>query len=541
MDDDIDEDDDDLDDWNLNDDDDDDDDEGESTTVLCLFCEESFPKMSEFHLHSKSKHEDFELKKFAKRLHLDSISFIKCVNYVRKNRVTPAELNRLRIDYSKPIPWSSDEFMFPVVPDDPLLMIDIEDDFEDVDGNTPDGLLDSDMETSVTLSNNDYAALLKRLRESESRAQSAEERLSAAAEDLSKMKIFAEEFVMNQSVEKEVKSHPNANVFHSIRADEDSSYSSSYSHYGIHHEMLRDKSRTCAYRDAINNLDLEDKIVLDLGCGTGILSLFAAKKGAKHVYAVDMSDVIYQAMDIARENNLHDKITFLKGRIEDLELPVSKVDVIVSEWMGYFLLFESMLDSVLYARDRWLQPEGLLLPDRCTISIGGLGDPTLYTTYVSFWEDVYSFKMSCMKSEVVVDGCVLQVASSMLSTEMQIVKEIDINSCRSSDLDFTQDFSLRIDAKTDVLYGLVGSFDVSFGPYSTSSSSSSPIVLSTSPAVTPTHWKQTVFFFPQPLKVTSGESLEGRIDVRKDPKEPRSLIVKLSMSKLAKQLVYHLR
>ena len=44
----------------------------------------------------------------------------------------------------------------------------------------------------------------------------------------------------------------------------------------------------------ILSLDLEDKIVLDLGCGTGILSLFAAKKGAKHVYAVDMSDVIYQ-------------------------------------------------------------------------------------------------------------------------------------------------------------------------------------------------------------------------------------------------------
>ena len=78
----------------------------------------------------------------------------------------------------------------------------------------------------------------------------------------------------------------------------------------------------------------------------------------------------HQAMDIARENGLHDKITFLKGRIEDLELPVAKVDVIVSEWMGYFLLFESMLDSVLYARDRWLQTDGLLLPDRCTISIG---------------------------------------------------------------------------------------------------------------------------------------------------------------------------
>ena len=79
-----------------------------------------------------------------------------------------------------------------------------------------------------------------------------------------------------------------------------------------------------------------------------------------------------QAMDIARENGLHEKITFLKGRIEDLKLPVDQVDVIVSEWMGYFLLFESMLDSVLYARDTWLRPGGLLLPDRCNISIGRL-------------------------------------------------------------------------------------------------------------------------------------------------------------------------
>ena len=75
-------------------------------------------------------------------------------------------------------------------------------------------------------------------------------------------------------------------------------------------------------------------------------------------------------MDIARENGLDDKITFLKGRIEDLKLPVTKVDVIVSEWMGYFLLFESMLDSVLYARDVWLAQDGLILPDRCNISLG---------------------------------------------------------------------------------------------------------------------------------------------------------------------------
>lgn len=47
-------------------------------------------------------------------------------------------------------------------------------------------------------------------------------------------------------------------------------------------------------------------------------------------------------------------ITVLKGKIEEIELPVTKVDIIISEWMGYFLLFENMLNTVLYALDKWL-------------------------------------------------------------------------------------------------------------------------------------------------------------------------------------------
>lgn len=66
--------------------------------------------------------------------------------------------------------------------------------------------------------------------------------------------------------------------------------------------MLQDKVRTESYRDFMyKNSDVfRDKIVLDVGCGTGILSMFAVHAGAKHVYAVDMADIIYQAMDIAR-------------------------------------------------------------------------------------------------------------------------------------------------------------------------------------------------------------------------------------------------
>jgi protein arginine N-methyltransferase 1 len=57
------------------------------------------------------------------------------------------------------------------------------------------------------------------------------------------------------------------------------------------------------------------------------------------------------------------EITLIKGKVEDVNLPVDKVDIIISEWMGYFLLYESMLDTVLVARDRWLASVCCLMGD----------------------------------------------------------------------------------------------------------------------------------------------------------------------------------
>ena len=53
--------------------------------------------------------------------------------------------------------------------------------------------------------------------------------------------------------------------------------------------------------------------------------------------------------------------------MEEIVLPVEKVDIIISEWMGYFLLYESMLDCILVARDKYLKPNGLLFPDRAVL------------------------------------------------------------------------------------------------------------------------------------------------------------------------------
>ena len=101
---------------------------------------------------------------------------------------------------------------------------------------------------------------------------------------------------------------------------------------------------------------------------------FAVKAGAKHVIGVDMSTIIEKAQEIVSVNGMADKITLLQGKMEEVTLPFPKVDIIISEWMGYFLLYESMLDTVLYARDNYLAPDGLIFPDKATIYMAGIED-----------------------------------------------------------------------------------------------------------------------------------------------------------------------
>lgn len=67
-------------------------------------------------------------------------------------------------------------------------------------------------------------------------------------------------------------------------------------------------------------------------------------------------------------------IELVQGKVEEVELSEPKVDIIISEWMGYALFYESMLDTVLYARDKWLVPGGLIFPDKATLFITMIED-----------------------------------------------------------------------------------------------------------------------------------------------------------------------
>jgi len=157
--------------------------------------------------------------------------------------------------------------------------------------------------------------------------------------------------------------------------------------------MIGDKVRTATYASFIlkNPALFRDAIVLDVGCGTGILSLFAARAGAKRVIAVDASAIGEKARKIVKANGFEDVITVVRGKVEEIELPdgIEKVDIIVSEWMGYALLYESMLDSVLVARDRFLKEGGVMAPSQTQMLLALADAGEIYKERIGFWDDVY--------------------------------------------------------------------------------------------------------------------------------------------------------
>jgi len=302
-------------------------------------------------------------------------------------------------------------------------------------------------------------------------------------------------------------------------------YFNSYSHFGIHEEMLKDEVRTLSYRNAIcwNKHLFKDKIVLDVGCGTGILSMFAAQAGAKHVYGIDCSDIITQARQIVLDNHLDHVITLVKGKVEEVELPVPQVDIIISEWMGYFLLYESMLNTVVFARDKWLVPGGLIFPDKATLHLTAIEDADYKEDKINFWDNVYGFNMAAIKKLAMQEPLVDVVEQHMIITNNCPLLKIDINTVKIEDLSFSTPFRL-VATRNDFCHAFIAYFDIEF------SKCHKPIYFSTGPRTKYTHWKQTVFYLDEVISIRQNEEITGVLSCKPHNKNHRDLDIEVSYS-----------
>ncbi|XP_069760621.1 protein arginine N-methyltransferase 8-like isoform X2 [Narcine bancroftii] len=295
-------------------------------------------------------------------------------------------------------------------------------------------------------------------------------------------------------------------------------YFDSYAHFGIHEEMLKDEIRTLTYRNSIyhNKHVFKGKTVLDVGSGTGILAMFAAKAGAKKVFGIECSSISNYSEKIIKANHLDNIIVIFNGKVEEVQLPVDQVDIIISEWMGYCLFYESMLNTVIFARDKWLKPGGLMFPDRATLYIVAIEDRQFKDFKIHWWEDVYGFDMTCIRNVAIKEPLVDIVDRKQVVTNACLIKEVDIYSVKTEDLSFSSAFRLQVQ-RNEYVHALVTYFNIEFTKCHKKTG------FSTAPDAPYTHWKQTVFYLEDYLTVRLGDEICGTFTMNPNAKNNRDL------------------
>mmetsp|Transcript_50110 Transcript_50110/g.121414 ORF Transcript_50110/g.121414 Transcript_50110/m.121414 type:complete len:442 (+) Transcript_50110:137-1462(+) len=360
------------------------------------------------------------------------------------------------------------------------------------------------------------------------------------------------------------------------KASDFANYFCSYAQLYHQKQMLADHNRMAAYHSAIlGNSDVfKDKVVMDIGTGSGILAVWAAQAGARKVYAIEYTDMAHHARQVMKANGVDDVVTVIQGAVEEIELPIEKdqlesddpvnhpervVDIFISEWMGYFLLRESMLDSLIRAREKFLKPAtGLMFPSHTTMYLAPVQDDeerrrgcNEYAAAMSDWTDfsettkqVYGVTMDVLQKDFDKEQKDYFLWSSQwrelpddsVLCDPKAVKYLDMMTCTIEDSkgiaagDPMASFEFDIDGsrRAGPVSALAGWFTADFKSRTDEGGVNAPKILhpsflSTGPENGYTHWGQQVFYFLSGVPILQGETTKivGTIEMMRTKENAR--------------------
>jgi type I protein arginine methyltransferase len=221
-------------------------------------------------------------------------------------------------------------------------------------------------------------------------------------------------------------------------------------------DMIADTVRTDAYARALRQAVTPDSIVLDIGTGTGIWAMLACQFGARKVYAVEPSDGIQVAREIATANGYAGRIEFIQAISTKITLPES-VDIIVSDIRGLLPLYRQSPSSIIDARERLLRPGGTLIPQSDTLWVTVVEVPEVYNRMTAIWNNnPYHLDMQAARRRVTNTFIPHRVREKQLVVEPKCWATLDYTTLTAIDVNAEVTWSVN---RTGNAHGLSIWFD----------------------------------------------------------------------------------
>lgn len=271
----------------------------------------------------------------------------------------------------------------------------------------------------------------------------------------------------------------------------------------FHLMLLNDRDRMEAYRQAVFKVVQPGHTVLDVGTGSGIIALFACQAGARRVYAVDRSDIIILAREMAGVNDFADRIVFLKKEVKQVQL-AEQVDVITSELIAKSVLGEDMAELIGWCRDRFLKPEGCILPERVDLRVAPAEHERIYLEAKPPVSSIYQIDFSPFEQLSINKPVSAHVPLEALLAPEQTAYSYQALTATSSDsFEATMIFEPERGAR---LHGFAGWFSTALA---------AGVELNNKPPGT-SSWDNLFFPLPQPVEVEQGMTIELNLRGRSD-------------------------
>ena len=270
-----------------------------------------------------------------------------------------------------------------------------------------------------------------------------------------------------------------------------------------HLSMLHDTARMDSFRRAIDASVRPGDVVVDVGCGSGVLSFMACEAGARKVYAIEGGPVIDVARELAIDNGFADRIEFLSGWSIDIGIP-EPADVLISETIGNAGLDEGIVAWTYDARQRLLRPGAVLLPQRLRVWVAAVESFDEHALVSEWQSPSLPYDYTAAHRRAVRTLWFADFTPNNLLGQPELAADVDLTTAPNETI--TSAGHLQVDAE-GTLHGLACWFDSLLCP---------GITVDNMPPRTGSSWSHGFLPIAEPIAVAAGDRLAWELSVSAD-------------------------